>query len=332
MSRVGAGRVLVTRDLPDGALDPLRAAVPDLHVSPHDRPLARAELLEQVRGCRAVLTQLVDRVDDELLDAAGPSLELVANYAVGLDNVDVAACTARGVRVSNTPGVLTETTADLAWALWLAVARRVVEADRYVRDGRWTAWSPGLLLGHDVHGKTLGIVGLGRIGQAVARRARGFGVRLLYAGPRDKPEAAALGAERVPLERLLAESDAVSLHCPLSAATRHLIDGPALARMRPDSILINTGRGPLVDEAALVEALRAGRPGGAGLDVFEDEPRVPEALRALPNVALLPHVGSATREARLGMARLAAGNVLDLVQGRPLRTCVNPEAAARRSR
>lgn len=320
----GASVVAVTRALPGGAVERLRAepAITELRVSPHDRPLARDELLAHVRGCRAVVTQLVDRVDDGFLDAAGPQLELVANVAVGLDNVDLAACARRGVQVSNTPGVLTETTADLAFALLLAVSRRVVEGDAFVRAGKWGAWAPSLLLGADVHGKTLGIVGLGRIGQAVARRARAFGMPLLYAGPRERPEAGALGATYLPLDELLRRADVVSLHCPLSAATRHLLDARRLRLLRPSALLVNTARGGLIDEAALVEALRERWFAGAGLDVFADEPRVPAGLLDLQHVVLLPHLGSATAETRAAMANLAADNVLDLVLGRPPRTLV----------
>lgn len=316
--------VAVTRMLPGGAVERLRAEplITELRVSPHDRPLERAELLAHVRGCRAVVAQLVDRVDDALLDAAGPGLELVANVAVGLDNVDLAACARRGVRVSNTPGVLTETTADLAFALLLAVSRRVVEADAFVRAGKWGAWAPSLLLGADVHGKTLGLVGLGRIGQAVARRARAFGMPLLYASPRERPEGAALGATHVPLDELLARADVVSLHCPLSKETRHLLDARRLRLLRPSAYLVNTARGALIDEAALVVALRERWFAGAGLDVFADEPRVPVGLLDLPHVVLLPHLGSATAETRGAMANLAVDNVLDLVHGRPLRTGV----------
>lgn len=322
----GTSVVAVTRMLPGGAVERLRQepAIAELRVSPHDRPLARAELLEQVRGCRAVVAQLVDRIDDALLDAAGPQLELVANVAVGLDNVDLQACARRGVRVSNTPGVLTETTADLAFALLLAVSRRVVEADAFVRAGKWGAWAPSLLLGADVHGRTLGVVGLGRIGQAVARRARAFGMPLLYAGPREVPAAAALGATYLPLDELLARADVVSLHCPLSSATQRLLDARRLRLLRPTALLVNTARGALIDEAALVVALRERWFAGAGLDVFADEPRVPQGLLDLPHVVLLPHLGSATAETRGAMANLAADNVLDLVQGKPLRTAVAP--------
>ncbi|MCO5166448.1 MAG: D-glycerate dehydrogenase [Planctomycetes bacterium] len=317
--------VLVTRALPPGPVERLAASglVTDLRLHRDDRPMSRAELLAAAAGCRALLTQLVDRVDEELLAAAGPGLALVANYAVGLDNVDVAACTARGVLVSNTPGVLTEATADLTWALLLAVTRRVVEGDRLMRRGGYRSWSPTFLLGHGVTGKTLGVVGLGRIGAAVARRARAFGMKVVYASPAPKPVAAEVAAEHVALERLLGEADVVSLHCPLRPDTRHLIDAARLQAMKPTAFLINTARGPLVDEPALVRALEAGWIAGAGLDVTEREPLFEPGLAARDDVVLLPHVGSATHEVRTAMGDLAVDNVLDLLEGRPPRTCVN---------
>lgn len=320
--------VLVTRELPPGVVERLRASprVTELRLHAEDRPMSRAELLERARGCRAILTQLVDRVDAELLAAAGSSLELVANYAVGLDNVDVPACTARGVLVSNTPDVLTEATADLTWALLLAVARRVVEGDRLMRAGGYPGWSPTFLLGADVSGKTLGLVGLGRIGTAVARRALGFRMRVLYASPSRKPHDVDVKAEHAPLERVLAESDFVSLHCPMRASTRHLIDESRLRLMKRSAFLLNTNRGPLVDEAALVRALMMQQLAGAGLDVTEKEPLFEPALAVLSNVVLLPHVGSATRDVRTAMGDLAVGNVLDVLEGRAPRTGVNKPA------
>jgi glyoxylate reductase len=320
------GRVFVTRELPPGAMALLRKSphVESLRVNPYDRPVTRAELLEGVAQADCLLSQLVDRIDAEVL-AANPALRLVANYAVGFNNVDVQAASAAGVPVSNTPGVLTECTADFTWGLLLAVARRVVEGDRCLRAGRYPGWSPQFMLGTEVHGKTLGIVGLGRIGAAVARRARGFGMRLLYASPRAKLVAAELGASHVPLERLLAESDFVSLHVYADASTRRLIDATRLRQMKPTAFLINAARGEVVDEAALVEALRLGVIAGAGLDVFEREPDLAPGLAELPNAVLAPHLGSATHETREAMGRIAAENVLDVLAGRPPRTCVNPD-------
>lgn len=320
-----SGVVFVTRALPAEAMAELAAApeVRALRVNPHDRPVTREELRAGLEGADALLSQLVDRVDAEALGWS-PGLRVVANYAVGLDNVDIPAASARRILVANTPDVLTESTADLTWALILAVARRVVEGDRIVREERWPGWSPTWFLGADVHGKTLGIVGLGRIGAAVARRGLGFGMRLLYAAPRARPElAAALDARHVPLEELLASSDFVSLHLPSTPTTRHLIDAAALGRMRPGAFLINTSRGPLIDEAALVDALRAGRPAGAGLDVFEREPALAPGLTALPQVVLLPHVGSGTHDTRLAMARTAIAAVRAALRGELPRTCVN---------
>jgi glyoxylate reductase len=284
----------------------------------------RARLLAEVREADGLIALLVDRVDEDLL-AAGPRLRIVANFAVGFDNVDVAAASARGVVVTNTPDVLTDATADFAFALLLAAARRLVEGDALVRSGHWTGWAPGQLLGAEVAGRTLGLVGLGRIGQAVARRARGFDMRILYSGPRAVAEAAALGAERVALEELLAQADFVSLHCPLTDDTRGLIDAAALAQMKPGAILVNTARGGCVDEGALAEALAGGRPGGAGLDVFAAEPLVHPDLVASPRVVLAPHAGSATTTARRRMGEICATAARAVLEGRRPDTAVNPE-------
>ena len=269
----------------------------------------------------AMITLLTERVDAALLDAA-PRLRVVANYAVGFDNVDVAAATARGICVANTPDVLTEATADLAFALALAAARRLGEGERLVRAGRWTGWAPDQLLGVDVWGRTLGVVGLGRIGQAVARRGRGFGMDVVYAGPREVPGA---DARRVDLDDLFAVADVVSLHCPLTPATRGLVDARRLARMKPTAVLVNTARGPLVDEAALAAAVAAGRLAGAGLDVFAEEPRVHPALLACERVVLAPHIGSATTTARARMGELCAGAVRAVLAGERPANLVNTD-------
>jgi glyoxylate reductase len=286
--------------------------------APATGSFARDALLAELVEADGLIAALDVRVDDALL-AAAPRLRVAANVAVGYDNVDVAACARRGVVVTNTPDVLTAATADFTWALILAAARRIVEGDRLVRSGGWRGWSLDLLLGRELAGTRLGIVGLGRIGQAVARRARGFDVEVVYAGPRPVEAAADLGAWHVPLDELLATSDVVSLHCPLGPTTRHLIDAAALARMKPDAILVNTARGPIVDEAALAAALAAGRPGAAGLDVFEREPAVEPALLDHPRVVLAPHLGSATTATRGRMATLAAEAVADVLAGRPPR-------------
>jgi glyoxylate reductase len=321
---------VVTRRLPQPALDELAAAA-DLWVSPHDRPLTAPELHQVAAGADALITLLHDRVDDVLLAAAGPQLRCVANVAVGYDNVDVAAATRRRVRVTNTPGVLTEATADIAMALILAVTRRLGEGERLLRRREEWAWNMFFMLGTGLQHKTLGIVGLGEIGRATARRALAFGMRIAYSGRHRGPaevEQELGGAAHLPLDELLATADVVSLHCPLSDATHHLIDARRLALMRPSAYLVNTARGPIVDEAALAAALRAGRPAGAGLDVFEREPEVHPDLLAAANVVLLPHLGSATIETRTAMAQLAARNALAGAAGAAPLTPVNDLATA----
>ncbi len=318
-------RVFVARLIPEAGLGPIRASC-DLDVWTEDTPPPRAALLDRVAGCAGILTLLTDRVDDELLDAAGPRLRVVANYAVGYDNIDLSACARRGVAVGNTPGVLTESTADLAWALILAAARRVGEGDRFVRSGSWRTWGPMLLLGIDVHGSTLGIVGLGRIGQAVARRAAGFGMTVLYHQRERASESVetALGATFVDFDELLARSDIVSIHVPLTDETRHLIDAAALARMRRTAVLVNTSRGPIVDSAALAAALADGTIGAAGLDVTDPEPIDPDdPLLRLSNCLIVPHIASATTATRARMATMAAANLLAGVRGEPLPTPVD---------
>ncbi len=287
--------------------------------------LSREELVAALYDADALICLLRDRIDADLL-AAAPRLGIVANLAVGLDNVDVAACTLRGVAVTNTPDVLTEATADLTFALLLAAARRIPEGDALVRGGSWRGWEPGQLLGATVAGRTLGLVGFGRIGRAVARRARGFDMKVLYTAPHTRTTT---DAEFAALDRLLAESDFVSLHCPLTPATRHLIGAPQLATMKSTAILINTARGPCVDEAALADALARGVIAGAGLDVYEDEPHVHPALRALSRAVLLPHIGSATDHARSEMARLCAENVAAWLSGRRPPQLVNPAVLER---
>lgn len=310
------GSVAITRSLPAAGLEPLYRAGHRLRIREEQDPPQPEELRSLVAGADAVITLLSDRVDAGLLDAAGPSLRVVANYAVGYDNVDVAACRARGVAVANTPGVLNDATADLTWALLLAVARRVLEGHALAASGRWRGWHPLQLLGTPLHGRRFGVVGLGRIGVAAARRARGFGMEVVYHNrSRNEAAEAELGAQLLPIHELLATSDVVSLHCPLTEATRHLIDAEALARMKSDAILVNTARGEVVDEGALAVALREGRIGGAGLDVFEEEPRIDPALVTAPNVVLTPHLGSATTRAREAMARLASEAVVAVLAG-----------------
>jgi len=320
-------RVFVARRIPDEGLRPILEAC-EADVWPDELPPSRDELLRRVEGRAGLLTLLTDRVDGELLDRAGAGLRVVSNYAVGFDNVDVAACTARGIPVGNTPGVLTETTADLAWALLMAAARRVAEADRYVRAGHWRTWGPMLLLGSDVHGATLGVVGFGRIGQAVARRAAGFGMTILYHDLSPVPEEVerSLGARFVTLDELLAESDFVSLHVNLTEVTRGLVNRERLATMRPHAVVVNTSRGPVVDQAALYEALRDGVIGAAALDVTDPEPMAADdPLLGLDNCLVVPHIASASRATRGRMAAMAAANLLAGLRGERLPTPVNPE-------
>ena len=291
-----------------------------------ERP-SRPELLKRVSGKNALICLLTEKVDRELLDAAGPNLRIVANVAVGFDNIDVSACTERRVAVTNTPGVLDETTADFAWTLLMAVARRLVEGDRMARSGAWTKWNLDQLCGTDVWGKTLGIIGLGRIGRAVARRASGFRMRIIY---NSTTRAAAeiekeLNAEYVSRDAIFEQADFLSLHVPLSAATRGLVGPAELAKMKRTAFLINTTRGPVVQEAALVNALERGLIAGAALDVFEREPLIPDGLRR-NNVVLAPHLGSASVETRTRMALIAVENAVAFFTGKRPPTILNPEA------
>lgn len=321
-------RVFVTRPVYPAALERLRAHA-DVDAADDRAGLAPDALLARAREADALVCQLTDPIPARLLEAA-PRLRVVANVAVGYDNIDVPTATRLGILVTNTPGVLTESTADFTFALLLATARRVVEADAFVRAERWQRWEVDLLCGVDVHGKTLGIIGMGRIGQAVARRAQGFGMRVLYASRH--PVTATPTAEHVPLDDLLARADFVTVHVPLTAETRHLIDAAALARMRRTALLVNTARGPIVDEQALVEALRSGRLAGAGLDVFEREPHLTAGLRDLPNVVLAPHLGSATVETRTLMCTMAADNALATLRDDRPPCLVDPAAWERRRR
>ncbi len=319
-------KVYVTRKLPASALDRI-AAKHRLEVNPHDRVLTRAELEEAIQGIDGLLCLLTDTVDEKLLEL-NPDLKVIANYAVGYNNIDVPACTRRGIPVTNTPGVLDETTADFAWALLMAAARRVVEADRFTRAGKFQGWGPMLMLGEDIHGRTLGIVGLGRIGQEVARRAGGFDMKVLYHSRtgKTKEEEERLGVEYRSLPELLQESDFVSLHVPLTEKTRYLISRQELKLMKENAYLINTSRGPVVEEEALIEALRSREIAGAGLDVYEKEPEVSPGLKELDNVVLAPHIASASRATRTRMAEMAVENLLAGLEGREMENLINPEA------
>ncbi len=319
-------KVYVTRKLPSSALDRI-AEKHQMEVNPHDRVLTRTELEEAIKGIDGLLCLLTDTIDAELLEL-NPDLKVIANYAVGYNNIDVPACTSRGIPVSNTPGVLDETTADFAWALLMAAARRVVEADRFTRAGNFQGWGPMLMLGDDIHGRTLGIIGLGRIGQEVARRARGFAMDILYHSRtrKSKEQERRLGVEYRDLQDLLQESDFVSLHVPLTEKTHHLISRQELKLMKENAYLINTSRGPVVDEEALIEALRSREIAGAGLDVYEKEPEVTPGLKDLDNVVLAPHIASASRATRTRMAEMAAENLLAGLEGREMPNLINPEA------
>jgi glyoxylate reductase len=319
-------KVFVTRRIPEAGLAILRGvAAVDLWEG--ELPPPYPTLLERGQGAAGLLTLLSDRIDGALLDAIGPQLKVVANYAVGFDNIDVPAATARGIPVGNTPGVLTETTADFAWALLMAAARRVVEGDAYTRAGQWKTWGPAILLGRDVSGATLGIVGFGRIGQAVARRAFGFGMRILYYDTlRNREAETNLGVEYAPLETLLAESDYISIHTALTPDTRHLFGPAQFAQMKPTAILVNTARGPIVDEAALYRALSTAQIAYAALDVTEVEPLPMDSpLLKLSNIIIAPHIASASIQTRTKMATIAAENVAAALSGRKLPACVNPQ-------
>jgi len=319
-------KIFVTQLIPQSGLEILGRTYPEYRINSEERVLTRRELLEGVKGATGLLTLLTDKIDAEILDAAGAQLRIVANMAVGYDNIDLKAATLRGVMVTNTPGVLTDATADHTWALLFAVARRIPESERYLRAGQFKGWGPLLFLGGDVAGRTLGVVGAGRIGSAVAGRARGFGMKVLYAARSAKPPLESeIGARRVDLAELLRESDFVSLHVPLLPGTVHMIDAGALRRMKRSAYLINTGRGPLVDEAALAEALKSGVIAGAALDVFENEPAVHPELLKLENVVLTPHTASATIASRSKMSSMAAENLIAGLAGREPPNLLNPE-------
>lgn len=325
-------KVFVTRMLPEAAIEKLRSAseVAEVRINPHDRAMTRDELIEGVKWCDALLCMLTDAIDAEVMNA-NPNLKVIANYAVGFNNIDVAEATKRKIPVTNTPGVLTEATADLAWALMMAVARRLNEADRFLRSGRWEGWGPMQFLGADVWGKVLGIVGFGRIGKAVARRAWGFDMRVIYYDyvRADEEIERALRATYVPFDELLRQSDFVSIHVPLIMhgpnKTYHMFSDREFELMKPTAFLINTSRGPVVDEKALVRALKEGKIAGAGLDVYENEPQVEPELLEMDNVVLLPHIGSATTETRTKMALMAVENVLAALRGERPPNLVNPE-------
>lgn len=327
-----ADRVFVTKPVFPEALERLKAC--SVEANFEDRVLSKDELAARLQGVHGAVTLLTDDINAKLLESL-PQVRVVSNIAVGFNNIDVGAATRLGILVTNTPGVLTETTADFAWTLLMAAARRVVEGDAFARSGEWKAWGLQMLLGTDVHGKTLGIVGYGRIGQAMAKRASGFDMKVLYYDPQIAPGAAnSAGGEAVSLERLLAEADFVSIHVPLLPETTHLMNDRTFAMMKPGAILINTARGPVVDEKALVRALKDGKISGAGLDVFEDEPTIDPELLSLrrDNLVLAPHISSASRETRLRMCMMAVENMTAGLKGERPANLVNPEAWENRRR
>ena len=319
-------RVLVTQRISDEALETLASRF-DVESNQKDAPLSAAQLRRKLKDKDAAITLITDVISETLL-AAAPRLKVVSNVAVGYNNFDVAAATRRGVMLTNTPGAMDDTTADFAWCLILATARRLVEADRLVRSGKWTRWRFMSNLGWDVYGKTLGICGFGRIGRGVARRAAGFNMRVLYTGPRRAPEAVEreLKATFVDKQTLLRESDVVSLHLPLFPETRHYIGAAELALMKPTAVLVNTARGPVVDERALVKTLKAGRIAGAGLDVYENEPKLAAGLAKLPNTVLAPHMASASVDTRLRMCNMAVANCTAALTGQRPPNLLNPES------
>ncbi len=312
-------KVFVTRAIPEAGIKLLKEKGFEVEVSSVDGVMPREQLLAKVKGADAILSLLTDKMDGELMDAAGSQLKVIANYAVGYDNINLLDAASRNVVITNTPEVLTESVAELAIALIFAISRRIVEADQFMRDGKYHAWGPMLFLGNDLVGKTLGLVGLGRIGAAVAKRMRdGFEMKILYYdAKRNEGLEKKYNLQFVDLETLLKESDFVSLHVPLMPETKHLINADKLKIMKKTAYLINTSRGPIVDEKALVEALKAGEIKGAALDVYEEEPNMAPGLAELPNTVLVPHIASATEETRSAMSELAAKNIIEILEGRP---------------
>lgn len=317
-------KVFITRKIPQPGLDLLKKEF-TIDVNPYDRVLTKEEIIEGIKGKDGLLCLLTDLIDKDVIHAE-PNLKMIASYAVGYDNIDIAAATMRGIPVSNTPGVLTETTAELAWALLFSIARRIAEGDVFTREGKFKGWAPLLMLGQDVTKKTLGIIGAGRIGTAFALKSKGFDMKVIYTDEqRNEQLERKLGAKKVPLSELLKESDFVSIHVPLTKATHHLIGEKELKMMKKTAILLNTARGPIIDEAALIKALKEHWIFGAGLDVYEHEPKIPEGLKKLDNVILQPHTGSGTIETRTKMALMAAENLIEGLKGNIPPNCINKE-------
>ena len=318
-------RVFVTRVIPDKGLDLVKDFC-DVDLWTDDLPPSRDELLKRVKGVDGLLCLLTERIDSEVMETAGSQLKVISNYAVGFDNIDVTAATERKIPVGNTPDVLTDATADFSFALMMSAGRRILEGDRYVREGKWKTWGPMLLLGNEMRGSTLGLVGFGRIGKAMARRATGFDMRVIYYDPNEPARDPEVKAVSVDFETLLEESDFISLHTPLTSDTHHLIDAESLGRMKSNAVLVNTSRGPVIDMDALYEALRDRRIFAAGLDVTNPEPLpLNHPLLTLDNFIIAPHIASASRTARDKMAWLAAKNLIAGLEGKHLPNCVNPQ-------
>ena len=323
-------KVFITRAIPEKGFEIIRDFC-DVDLWPDELPPTRDELLQHVRGVDGLLCLLTDRVDSEVMDEAGSQFKAISNLAVGFDNIDVNAATTRKIPVGNTPDVLTDATADFAFALMMAVARRIPEAERYVHEGKWKTWGPMILLGVDLKGATLGLVGFGRIGQAMARRAVGFDMNVIYYDPGEKKQDATIQATRVDFETLLKESDFISLHTPLTPDTRHLINTEALSKMKPNAVLVNTSRGPVVDMDALYETLKEKRIFGAGLDVTEPEPLpLNSPLLTLDNIVVVPHIASASQATRDKMSLMAAQNLIAGLKGERLPNCVNPQVYSKK--
>ena len=319
-------RIFVTRRIPQEGLEILKRCC-QVEVSDYDGVIPRSLLLEKVKDTDGLLVLLTDMIDKKVIVAAGKKLRVISNYAVGYNNIDVVEATKRGIMVTNTPGVLTETTADLAWALLMCIGRRIVEGDKLVRAGKFRGWEPMLLLGTDIHESTLGLIGFGRIGQAMARRAKGFNLKVIYYDREPVPPIIEkeLGASYVSFDELLRKSDFISVHVPLTEETFHLISQEEFSMMKKESYLINTARGPIIDEKALIKALKGGVIRGAALDVFENEPAIEQELMNMDNVVIVPHIGSASYRTRTKMAIMAAKNLISALRGERPEFLVNPE-------
>lgn len=313
-------KVFITYKIPESGINLLKEKF-DVDVYEGERFLTKQEMMERVKDADAVVTQLRDPVDKEFIDA-GKKLKIIANYAVGFNNIDVEYAKQKGIYVTNTPDVLTEATADIAWALILAVARKIIPADKFTREGKFEGWKPNLFLGYEIYGKTLGIIGMGRIGKAVARRAMGFGMKIIYHNRKRVEDDYKYNAKYVDLETLLKESDYISINAPLTNETYHLLNKERLSLLKKNAILVNTARGPIIDEKALYELLKDGKIAGAGFDVYENEPEITKGLEKLDNVVLLPHIGSATYETREKMSIMVAENIIDALEGKIPRNLV----------